>query len=65
MIDHVGAIANGIPAPYGAVLRQLTETITSGNGSRPNDTVGQITGAPSRTFRYFARKNTTTWLEAS
>ncbi|GED90036.1 hypothetical protein TNCT6_71210 [Streptomyces sp. 6-11-2] len=47
------------------MLRQLAETIASGNGSRPNDTVEQITGAPSRTFRDFARKNTTTRLEAS
>jgi uncharacterized protein YbjT (DUF2867 family) len=31
-----GAIANGIPPEYGAVLRQLTETIASGHGSRPN-----------------------------
>ena len=60
-----GAIANGTPAEYGAVLRQLTETIASGNGSRPDDTVGRITGTPSRTFRDFARKNTAAWKAAS
>lgn len=31
----------------------------------PNDTVEQITGSPSRRFRDFALRNTTTWLEAS
>jgi uncharacterized protein YbjT (DUF2867 family) len=60
-----GAIANGTPAEYGAVLRQLTETIASGNGSRPHDTVEQLTGTPSRTFRDFARKNAAAWKEAS
>jgi uncharacterized protein YbjT (DUF2867 family) len=60
-----GAIANGTPAEYGAVLRQLTETIASGNGSRPDDTVEQITGTPPRTFRDFARKNAAAWEEAS
>jgi uncharacterized protein YbjT (DUF2867 family) len=60
-----GTIANGTPAEYGAVLRQLTETIASGNGSRPNDTVERVTGTPSRTFRDFARKNAAAWEEAS
>ena len=60
-----GAIATGIPADYGAVLRQLTETIASGNGSRPDNTVEQITGTPARTFRDFARKNAAAWEEAS
>ena len=59
------AVANGIPADYGAVLRQLTETIASGNGSRPNDTVDQVTGTPARTFRDFARKNAAAWKEIS
>jgi uncharacterized protein YbjT (DUF2867 family) len=58
-----GAIANGVPAEYGAVLRPLTETVASGNGSRPNDTVEQITGTPPRTFRDFARKNAAAWSE--
>jgi uncharacterized protein YbjT (DUF2867 family) len=59
------AIANAIPADYGAVLRQLTETIASGNGSRPGDTVERITGAPARTFRDFARKNAAAWNNAA
>jgi len=60
-----GAIANGIPAQYGVVLRQLTETIASGNGSRPNDTVEQITGTPARTFGDFAAKSAAAWEAAS
>ncbi|WP_042375576.1 NAD(P)H-binding protein [Streptacidiphilus neutrinimicus] len=60
-----GAIADGIPPEYGAVLRQLTETIASGNGARPNDAVKQITGRPPRTFRDFARKNTAAWKDTS
>jgi hypothetical protein len=43
-----GAIANGIPPEYGAVLRQLTETVASGHGSRPND---------------FAHNNVNAWKE--
>ena len=59
-----GAIANGYPAEFAPLLRQLTATVASGNGSRPNDTVEQITGTPPRTFRDFARKNTAAWKEA-
>ena len=40
-------------------------TIASGNGSRPNTMVEQITGTEARTFRDFARKNTAAWNEAS
>jgi uncharacterized protein YbjT (DUF2867 family) len=60
-----GAIAGGIPADYAVVLRQLTETIASGNGSHPDTTVEQITGTPARTFRDFARKNAAAWNEDS
>ncbi len=56
--------ANGTPAEYGAVLRHLTETVAFGNGTRPNDMVEQITGAPSRKFRDFARKNAAGWKDA-
>lgn len=56
-----GAIANGIPPEYEPVLRQLTETITSGHGSRPNGTVEMITGTQPRTFRNFAHKNANAW----
>lgn len=56
-----GVLATGLPAEYGAVLRQLTETIASGNGSRPNDTVEKITGNPARTFQDFAHTNAEAW----
>jgi uncharacterized protein YbjT (DUF2867 family) len=59
-----GAIANGIPPEYGAVLRQLTETVASGHGSRPNGTVEKITGTPAQTFRNFAHNNANAWKEA-
>jgi hypothetical protein len=49
----------GVPAEYEAVLRPLTETVESGNGSRPNGLVERITGIPAQTFRDFARKNAT------
>jgi uncharacterized protein YbjT (DUF2867 family) len=56
-----GAIANGVPAEYGAVLRQLTETIASGHGSRPTDSVEKITGAAPRRFTEFARRTAAAW----
>jgi uncharacterized protein YbjT (DUF2867 family) len=56
-----GLVAYGIPAVYSAVLRPLTETVGSGNGSRPNGLVEQITGRPGRTFRDFAHKNAAAW----
>lgn len=59
-----GAIANGIPREYGAVLSQLTETVANGHGSRPNGIVETITGAPPRTFRLFAHHNANAWKEA-
>ena len=59
-----GAIANGVPSEYGAVLRQLTETIANGHGSRPNGIVQKITGTPPRTFRSFAHNNANAWKEA-
>lgn len=55
------ALSSGIPAEYGAVLRQLTTTIACGHGSLPNGTVQQITGIPPRTFRHFAHQNASTW----
>lgn len=59
-----GAIANGVPPEYGAVLRQLTETIANGHGSHPNGIVEEITGTAPRTFRNFAHNNTNAWKEA-
>ena len=59
-----GAIANGIPSEYGPVLRQLTETVATGHGSRANGSVEKITGIPPRTFRNFAHKNAHAWKAA-
>jgi uncharacterized protein YbjT (DUF2867 family) len=59
-----GAIANGVPPEYGAVLRQLTETVANGHGSRPNDVVEKITGTPPHTFRTFAHNNANAWRHA-
>jgi uncharacterized protein YbjT (DUF2867 family) len=56
-----GAIANGVPSEYGAVLRQLTETIASGHGSRPNGIVEKITGTRAHTFRNFAHNSAKAW----
>ncbi len=58
-----GAIANGVPPEYGAVLSQLTETVASGHGSRPNGIVETITGRPPHTFRNFAHHNANAWKE--
>jgi uncharacterized protein YbjT (DUF2867 family) len=60
-----GVLATGIPAEYGAVLRQLTETIAAGNGSQPNATVEQITGRPARIFDEFAQANASAWKESA
>ncbi|MFE0028202.1 NAD(P)H-binding protein [Amycolatopsis sp. NPDC059021] len=59
-----GVLAAGAPVEYGAVLRQLTETIASGHGARPNDTVEKITGTSARTFRDFAHTNAAAWRES-
>jgi len=56
-----GSVAAGVPAEYGEMLRMLTETIASGMGSRPNDTVQQVTGAPPITFADFARRTARAW----
>jgi len=56
-----GAVAAGVPAEYGEMLRTLTETIASGKGSRPNDNVEKITGAPPTKFADFARRTAQAW----
>ena len=56
-----GTVAAGVPAEYGEMLRMLTETIASGQGSRPNDTVQQVTGAPPTKFADFARRTARAW----
>jgi len=46
---------------YGEMLRMLTETIASGMGSRPNDNVQKVTGAPPIKFADFARRTAQAW----
>jgi uncharacterized protein YbjT (DUF2867 family) len=58
-----GVVAAGVPADYGQMLRMLTETIASGNGSRPNDNVEKVTGAPPIRFADFARRTAQAWTE--
>jgi uncharacterized protein YbjT (DUF2867 family) len=56
-----GAVAGGVPAEYGAVLRMLTETIASGHGSRPSSDVEKATGAAPVSFADFARRTAAAW----
>ena len=56
-----GSVAAGVPAEYGEMLRMLTETIASGMGSRPNDNVRKVTGAPPIKFADFARRTAQAW----
>jgi uncharacterized protein YbjT (DUF2867 family) len=56
-----GAVASGIPAEYGAVLRMLTETIGTGHGSRATDDVEKATGVAPTSFADFARRTATSW----
>jgi uncharacterized protein YbjT (DUF2867 family) len=56
-----GVLAAGVPAEYGQMLRWLTETAASGAGSRPNDDVERVTGAPPASFADFARRNAAAW----
>ena len=41
----------------------LTETIASGHGSRPNDDVQDVTGAPPVSFADFARRTARAWTQ--
>ena len=56
-------IASGVPAEYGEILQMLTETIASGRGSRPNDDIQKVTGAPPGSFTDFARRTAVAWTE--
>jgi uncharacterized protein YbjT (DUF2867 family) len=56
-----GAVAGGVPAEYGEVLRILTETIASGHGSRPTSDVEKATGAEPVSFADFARRTAAAW----
>jgi uncharacterized protein YbjT (DUF2867 family) len=54
-------VAAGVPANYGEVLRTLTETVATGHGSRPNNDVQNVTGAPPISFADFARRTAQAW----
>ncbi|MFZ6648466.1 NmrA family NAD(P)-binding protein [Undibacterium sp. TJN25] len=54
-------IQAGVPAEYGEVLRNLTETVASGRGSQPNDDVFFVTGATPIRFGEFAIKTASAW----
>jgi hypothetical protein len=43
------------------MLRMLTVTIASGNGSRPNHNVDKITGAAPTKFADFAQRAAHAW----
>jgi uncharacterized protein YbjT (DUF2867 family) len=59
-VDSV--ITSGVPPEYGQMLQVLTETIASGRGSRPNDNVEKVTGAPPTSFTDFASRTAAAWL---
>jgi uncharacterized protein YbjT (DUF2867 family) len=57
-----GAVAAGlVPADYAVMLRWLTGSIISGNGSTPNDDVEKVTGRPPAPFGDFARRSRHAW----
>jgi uncharacterized protein YbjT (DUF2867 family) len=57
-----GAVAAGfVPAAYGEMLRWLTATIASGNGSRPTDDVRKVTGKAPVAVAEFAKRNAKDW----
>lgn len=57
-----GAVAAGlVPADYAVMLRWLTGSVISGNGSTPNDDVEKVTGRPAATFHDFARRSVHAW----
>ena len=58
-----GSVAAGVPAEYGEILRMLTETIASGDGSRPNNDVQNVTGVPPISFADFARRTAQAWAQ--
>jgi uncharacterized protein YbjT (DUF2867 family) len=61
-IEWVNAMVRaGIPADYGAVLRSLTETIASGQGSLPNGDVLAVTGVGPVHFADFATNTVLAW----
>lgn len=55
------SVGAGVPAQYGEMLRMLTATIASGQGSRPEGTVEKVTGVAPTTFAEFARRTARAW----
>jgi hypothetical protein len=43
------------------MLQMLTDTVASGRGSRPNDDIEKVTGAPPTSFTDFARRTAAAW----
>lgn len=57
-----GAIAIGVvPASYAVMLRWLTSSVISGNGSTPSDDIEKVTGQSPTPFRDFVRRNLHAW----
>jgi uncharacterized protein YbjT (DUF2867 family) len=56
-----GAIAAGVPADYGVMLRWLTGAIIGGDGAQPTGDVETVTGRPAASFEAFARRNAAAW----
>jgi uncharacterized protein YbjT (DUF2867 family) len=57
-----GAVASGfVPAEYGEMLRWLTGTIASGDGSRPTEDVRKVTGVPPTSVADFAKRSAQAW----
>lgn len=57
-----GAVTAGlVPADYAVMLRWLTGSVISGNGSTPNDDVEKVTGRRAATFHDFARRSVQAW----
>jgi uncharacterized protein YbjT (DUF2867 family) len=54
-------IASEVPTEYGEMLMLLTETVASGGGSRPNDDVRGVTGAPPTSFAEFEQRTSAAW----
>ena len=54
-------LASGVPTEYGDMLKLLTETIASGDGSRANDDVLAVTGRPPTSFADFAQRTASAW----
>jgi uncharacterized protein YbjT (DUF2867 family) len=62
--DDIAAVAAATlasPAAYSEVLRVLAETVASGDGSRPNNDVENVTRRPPSSFADFARRTAQTW----